>query len=108
MDIELCLEKIVAENKSGRARARAINGNIGAASPCTRNRKTPVPYASTLTASSPDEIEAECKEVIRAVEGSGLRTILGTNCWAPQGVPFVKLDTIVYAARKHGTLQPQA
>ncbi|GEM_PF-506423 len=108
MDIELCLQKIVEQNEAGRARAKAINGNIGAASPCTRDRKNPVPYASTLTASSPDEIEAECKEVIRAVEGSGLRCILGTNCWAPQGVPFVKLDTIVYAARKHGVLQPRA
>jgi len=102
MDIGLCVEKITEQNKAGKARAKAINGNIGAASPSTVDRRNPVPYASTLPGSSVDEIEAECREVIRAVEEGGLRCILGTNCWAPQGVPFVKLDTIVYAARKYG------
>lgn len=104
MDIRLCVEKIVEQNKAGKARAKAINGNIGATSPCTADKKTPLPYATTLASGTPDAIEAECREIIRVVEGSGLRSILGPNCWTPQGVPFVNIDAVVYAARKHGRL----
>jgi MtaA/CmuA family methyltransferase len=104
MDIRLCVEKITEENKAGRARAKAINGNIGATSPCTADKKIPVPYATTLASGTPDAIEAECKEIIQVVEGSGLRSILGPNCWTPQGTPFVNIDAVVYAARKHGRL----
>ncbi len=104
MDIRLCVEKITEQNRAGKARAKAINGNIGAASPTADAQKKPVPYASTLLASTPDEIEGECKQVIEVIEGSGLRCILGTNCWAPQNVPFVNLDTVVYSARKYGRL----
>lgn len=104
MDIRLCVEKITEQNRAGNARAKAINGNIGAVSPSADAKKTPVPYASTLLASNPDAIEAECQEVIQVVEGSGLRSILGPNCWTPQGVPFVNIDTLVYAARKNGKL----
>lgn len=104
MDIRLCVERITEQNKAGKARAKAISGNIGATSQCADAKKVPVPYASTLNASSPDDIEGECKEVMQVVEASGLRSILGPNCWAPQGVPFVNLDTVVYAARKHGRL----
>lgn len=104
MDIRLCVEKITEQNRAGKARAKAINGNIGAASPTGDAQKKPVGYASTLLASTPDEIERECKEVIEVVEASGLRCILGTNCWAPQNVPFANLDTVVYSARKYGRL----
>jgi uroporphyrinogen-III decarboxylase len=102
MDIRLCVEKIVEQNKAGKARVKAINGNLGATSPSATDKKVPLPYATTLISGTPEAIEAECKEVIQAVEGSGLRSILGPNCWTPQGVPFVNIDTVVYSARKHG------
>ncbi len=102
MDMRLCVEKITEQNKAGQARAKVINGNIGAASPTGDAKKVPVPYASTLLASTPDQIEAECREVMQIVGGSGMRAILGPNCWAPQGVPFINIDTVVYAARKYG------
>jgi uroporphyrinogen-III decarboxylase len=104
MDIRLCVEKITEQNKAGKARAKAINGNIGAASPTGDAKKVPVPYASTLLVSTPDQIEGECKEVIEVIESGGLRCILGPNCWAPQKVPFVNIDTVVYSARKYGHL----
>jgi MtaA/CmuA family methyltransferase len=102
MDIRLCVDRIREQNRAGKARARAINGNIGATTPTVAADKKPVPYASTLDKSTPEMIEAECREVIQAVEGGGLCCILGPNCWAPQGVPFVNIDAVVYAARKHG------
>jgi uroporphyrinogen decarboxylase len=102
MDVSLCVQKITEQNRAGKACAKAINGNLGATTPSTTDKKTPVPYATTLLTGTPDAIEAECKEVIRTVEESGLRCILGPNCWAPQGVPFVNIDTMVYSARKHG------
>ncbi|MBZ5496501.1 MAG: uroporphyrinogen decarboxylase family protein [Acidobacteriia bacterium] len=104
MDIRLCVERITEQNRAGRARAKAINGNIGATTLTSTDKKVPVPYATTLDAGTPDTIEAECREIIQVVEGSGLRSILGPNCWTPQGVPFVNIDTVVYAARKHGRL----
>jgi uroporphyrinogen-III decarboxylase len=102
MDIHLCVEKITEQNKAGKARCKAINGNIGAATPSTSDGKTPLPYASVLNQSTPEEIEEECKEVINAVEGGGLRCILGPNCWPPAKTPFVNFDTVVYTARKYG------
>lgn len=102
MDIHTCVEKITEQNRAGNARCMAINGNIGAATPSTSDGKTPLPYATTLNASAPEEIEAECKKVIEAVEGGGLRSILGPNCWPPAKTPPVNYDTVVYAARKHG------
>ncbi len=102
MDINYCVEKITEQNRAGLARCKAINGNIGAATPSTSDGKTPLPYATTLNQSRPEEIEAECKEVIQAVEGGGLRTILGPNCWPPAKTPPINYDTVVYAARKHG------
>jgi MtaA/CmuA family methyltransferase len=102
MDIRLCVDKITEQNQAGRARAKAINGNVGATTPRTIDRKTPVPYATTLDAGTPETIEAEAREIIRTVEESGLRCILGPNCWTPQGVPFANLDALVYSARKHG------
>ncbi len=104
MDIRLCVDKILEQNKDGAARAKAINGNVGATTPCTADRKTPLPYATTLDKGTPDSIEAECKVVIETVEGSGLRSILGPNCWTPRGVPFANIDAMVYSARKHGRL----
>jgi uroporphyrinogen decarboxylase len=104
MDIRFCVEKITEQVRSGKSCAKAISGNVGATSACTTDRKTPSPFATTLAEGTPDQIEAECREVIQAVEGGGLRSILGPNCWTPQGVPFVNIDTMVYAARKHGRL----
>ena len=104
MDIRFCVEKITEQVRSGKSCAKAISGNVGATSVCTADRKTPSPFATTLAEGTPDQIEAECREVIQAVEGGGLRSILGPNCWTPQGVPFVNIDTMVYAARKHGRL----
>lgn len=103
MDIRLCVDKIVGQNQAGKARAKFINGNIGAATPATTDGKTRVPYASTLQQSTPDEVEAEAKEVINTIEDSGLRCILGTNCFPPAKSPFVNIDTIIYSARKYGT-----
>ncbi len=103
MDIQLCVDKIIEQNKAGKARAKFINGNIGAAMPSTTDGRTLVPYASTLNQSTPDEVEAEAKEVIKVVEDSGLRSILGTNCFPPAKSPFVNIDTITYSARKYGT-----
>jgi uroporphyrinogen decarboxylase len=102
MDIRLCVEKIAEQNRAGQARARAINGNLGATTPSTTDRKTPVPYATTLLSGAPDAIEAECRELIQAVEAGGLRSILGPNCWAPPGVAFANIDAMVYSARKYG------
>lgn len=102
MDIQLCVDKIIEQNKAGKARAKFINGNTGAAMPSTTDGRTPVPYASTLNQSTPDEVEAEAKEVIKVVEDSGLRSILGTNCFPPAKSPFVNIDTITYSARKYG------
>jgi len=98
----LLVEKITEQNGAGRSICKAINGNIGAATPSTSDGKTPLPYASTLNTSSPEEIEAECTEVIRAVEGAGLRNILGPNCWPPAKTPPTNYDTVVYSARKYG------
>jgi hypothetical protein len=104
MDIRSCVEKIVEQNQAGKARAKAINGNLGATTPSATDKKVPVPYATTLSSGTPDAIEAECKEVIQVVEASGLRSILGPNCWTPPSTPFANIDTVVYAARKHGRL----
>ena len=104
MDIWLCVEKISEQVKAGKSCAKAISGNVGATSACTVDKKTLSPHATTLAEGTPDQIEAECREVIQAVERGGLRSILGPNCWTPQGVPFVNIDTVVYAARKHGRL----
>ena len=103
MDIRLCVDKITEQNKAGKARCKAMNGNIGAATPSTTDGKTALPYASTLNQSTPEQIEAESKEVIKVTEDSGLRCILGPNCWAPAQVPFVNIDTVTYSARKYGT-----
>ena len=104
MDVRLCVDKIIEQNKAGNARCKAINGNIGAATPSTTDGKTPLPYASTLNQSTPEQIEAECAEVIKVIEDNDLRCILGPNCWAPAKVPFVNIDTVTYSARKYGTL----
>jgi len=111
MDIRLCVDKITEQNKAGNARCTAINGNIGAATPSTTDGRTALPYASTMNQSTADEIEAECKEVIKAIEEEGdLRCVLGPNCWAPAKVPPVNYDAVVYAARKYGQYdgKPQA
>jgi MtaA/CmuA family methyltransferase len=102
MDIELCTKIAVETNKAGKSRVLSINGNIGAATKCTTDGRKEVPYGSTMKASKPEEIEAECKKVIETVEGAGLRLILGPNCWDTKGTPFVNRDAVVYAARKYG------
>ena len=51
---------------------------------------------------TPEQIEAESKYVIKAIEDADLRCMLGPNCWDTKGTPFVNRDAIVYAARKFG------
>jgi len=104
MDIRLCVDRIVEQNQAGKARAKAISGNLGATNPSVTSAKAPVPYATTLGAGTPETIEAEAREVISVVEGGGLRSILGPNCWTPPGTPFVNIDALVYSARKYGRL----
>jgi len=102
MDIEMLVRTAVEMNAAGKSRVKFINGNIGAATKATSDGKTVMPWATTILKGTPEEIEREGKKCIETIEGAGLRCILGSNCFDPQGSPFVNRDAVVFAARKYG------
>jgi len=105
MDIKFCVDTAVKTNEAGLSRVKCINGNVGAATKSTTDGFIPLPYATTMDKGTPDEIEEEARICIETVEGAGLRSILGPNCWETPNTPFVNRDTMVYAARKYGTFK---
>jgi uroporphyrinogen-III decarboxylase len=105
MDIKMCVDTALKTNEADLSRVKCINGNVGSATKTTTDGFTPVPYASTMRDSTPDELEEECRIVMKTVEDAGLRSILGPNCWESANSPNINRDTMIYAARKYGRFE---